>query len=110
MCNVLVAQTIIEVLDSIEIPKEFQDWALNVIKENNKDEFATRKKIIKNQQKKYNDCIKKLDKLTNLFTPSNKARCLMMILVGLPGRSPRSNLTYPFNFNSRNIVSLRPHE
>ncbi len=62
----VLEKQITDILGQIEIPQEFHEWAMDIIKESNKDESAGREKIIKNQQKEYNDVTKKLDNLIHI--------------------------------------------
>lgn len=55
-----------EILDSIEIPQEFQQWALDVLKEQNEKEFKSNKQIVANKQKEYNVCMERLDNLVDM--------------------------------------------
>jgi len=57
---------ILEILDTIEIPTEFKEWALEALKENNEKEFSDKKTIIESQQKAYNACVHKLDNLIDM--------------------------------------------
>ena len=54
---------IIDILDKIEIPPEFHDWALKYLKEEQSKETNDRDKILESQQKRLDSCIKKLDSL-----------------------------------------------
>ena len=53
-------------LESIEIPETFKDWMMEEIKKKNKDESSDRNQIIKNQEKKYNECVRKIDNLVDM--------------------------------------------
>ena len=53
-------------LKNIEIPKSFKDWMMQEIKKKNKDESSSRNQIIKNQEEKYNECVKKMDNLIDM--------------------------------------------
>lgn len=55
-----------DILETIEIPPEFREWALNVIKENNEKEFTNKEIIIQNHQKAYNTCVQKLNNLIDM--------------------------------------------
>lgn len=57
---------IVNILESIEIPVEFKEWALDVLKEENKKEFSDKKIILSSQQKAYNTCLRKLDNLIDM--------------------------------------------
>ncbi|MFH1656836.1 MAG: zinc ribbon domain-containing protein, partial [Candidatus Nealsonbacteria bacterium] len=57
---------IIQTLDKIEIPPEFHKWAMEWFKEQNKYEAEDRNKILENQQKEYEKCIKKIDTLIDM--------------------------------------------
>ena len=55
-----------ELLRQIEIPKEFKNWALNILKQENEKESRDRNQILSSQQKAYNSCVKKLDGLIDM--------------------------------------------
>lgn len=55
-----------DTLDSLEIPKEFVDWAMDCIKEENEKEADSRKQIIDNQQREYNAVVRKIDALIDM--------------------------------------------
>lgn len=55
-----------EVLKSIEIAPEFKDWALKVIKKQNKQESAKRNKTIGAQRREYDKVMQKLDNLIDM--------------------------------------------
>jgi len=57
---------ILEMLEDITIPPEFHDWALKCIREDAGKEAENRNKILTNQQKKYNDCLKEIDGLISM--------------------------------------------
>ncbi len=52
---------IMEILNKIEIPPEFHDWALEELKSEIEKEGKDRNKILTNQQKAYNDCLEEID-------------------------------------------------
>ena len=54
------------ILNKIEIPSEFCEWALEVIKAENKNEADDRNKIIANLQKQYTACVEKADNLIDM--------------------------------------------
>lgn len=73
-----MVEQIMEYLDSITIPEEFLHWAIEVLRENNVLEEETRTKVLAVQQKNYNDCLKRVDNLINLFvSPANSGRELL---------------------------------
>lgn len=55
-----------EELDTIAIPPEFKEWAMQVIQEENKKEFTDKKTLISSQQKTYNSCIEEFDGLVSM--------------------------------------------
>ena len=57
---------IIEILERIQIPPEFHQWALKWLKEENKKEAEDRNKILANLQKEYENCVKKIDALIDM--------------------------------------------
>ncbi len=54
------------ILDAIEIPLEFHDWALKWLKKQNHIEVADRNKIKEMQQKQLNEVINRLDTLIDM--------------------------------------------
>ncbi|MFA5086007.1 MAG: zinc ribbon domain-containing protein [Candidatus Paceibacterota bacterium] len=57
---------IIDILESIEIPSEFKEWALDVLKEENAKEFVNKEIILSSQQKNYNSCIRRINNLIDM--------------------------------------------
>jgi len=57
---------ILEKLNSIEIPSDFHEWALKWLRNQNLIESEDRTKILKMQQKNYNECLSKLDDLIDM--------------------------------------------
>ena len=53
-------------LETITIPPEFHEWALDVLKKENESESQDRNKILNSQQKAYNLCVKKIDNLIDM--------------------------------------------
>lgn len=53
-------------LKGIEIPKEFAQWALEVLKEENKKQASERTLIIARNQRQYNDCVQMIDSLIDM--------------------------------------------
>jgi site-specific DNA recombinase len=73
-----LVEQIHEHLDSITIPQEFLKWAVDVLKENNELEENSRSKIIDLQRKNYDNCLKRIDNLINLYvSPDNTDRELL---------------------------------
>ncbi|MFH1451049.1 MAG: recombinase zinc beta ribbon domain-containing protein, partial [bacterium] len=54
-------EQILQVLNSVEIPPQFHDWALEDIKSEIIKESGDRNSILTNQQKAYNDCVREID-------------------------------------------------
>jgi len=54
-------EQILEMVNSVEIPPEFHDWALDELKLETINESGDRNKILNNQQKAYNDCLAEID-------------------------------------------------
>jgi len=52
---------ILEILNKIEIPLEFHDWAMKQLQLEAGKEIKDRNKILSNQQKAYNNCLKEID-------------------------------------------------
>jgi len=57
---------ILSILNDIQIPTEFYDWAMDCIKQDNEKGAENRNKVLKNQQKEYNDCVKEIDGLISM--------------------------------------------
>lgn len=61
-----------DLLSSIEIPKEFEEWAIKYINELHEKEEIDQKSILKSLDKAYDNCIKKINNLIKLkISPSN---------------------------------------
>lgn len=54
------------ILKDIKIPEEFKDWALKAIKKENKKENKDRISVVSSQQRQYNLCSRKLDKMIDM--------------------------------------------
>ena len=54
------------ILNSISIPQDFYEWALDVLKSSNQQESQSRNTILLNQQRAYDACIKKIDGLIDM--------------------------------------------
>ncbi len=57
---------IMDILERIEIPPEFSQWAIAQLKEEASKEVGSRKSILTTQRKNYDDCLKKLDRLLEM--------------------------------------------
>ncbi len=57
---------IMELLSKIEIPESFYEWAMEVLRSEGEKEVKDRNKILGNQQKAYNDCLKEVDGLIGM--------------------------------------------
>lgn len=55
-----------EELESIEIPTEFKEWALGVLRKEHAQDFETNKAILDSRQKAYNASLQKIDKLIDM--------------------------------------------
>ena len=65
-------------LDSITIPEEFLHWAIKVLNENNELEKTDRNLILQTQQKNYQECVKRIDNLIQLYiSPENSNKELL---------------------------------
>lgn len=53
-------------LDSIEIPPSFHQWAIKQLKEDQNKEQVDRNEIIKSHQQSMDECVRKLDNLFNM--------------------------------------------
>ena len=54
------------ILNSLEIPPEFCEWALKWFKRKNKEESTDRNHILREQQKRYDACVRKIDNLIDM--------------------------------------------
>lgn len=63
----VLEQQIDEFLSKIEIPPEFHKWAIEELKKLHKNEKFNRDTILSTHRKKYEECVAKLDKLTDLL-------------------------------------------
>ena len=59
-------EQIIIVLEKIEIPEEFYEWAIAGLRTDSGKEIIDRNKIIENQKKEYDACVKKIDGLIEM--------------------------------------------
>lgn len=57
---------IMDILERIEIPPEFSQWAIAQLKKEADKEVGSRKSILTAQRKNYDDCLKKLDRLLEM--------------------------------------------
>ncbi len=65
-------------LDAITIPEEFLHWAVEILRNRNIIEEKNREIVLKAQQENYNNCLKSIDNLINLFiSPSNADRTFL---------------------------------
>ena len=55
-----------KIVKNIKIPREFTEWALDVIRENEKKESLTRDLILKGHQQSYSNCLGKLDRVKEM--------------------------------------------
>ena len=55
-----------ELLAEIEIPQEFYEWAMDVLRESNETESASREKIMESQRAEYDKCVKVIDALIDM--------------------------------------------
>src|SRR3990167_7734072 len=54
------------ILVRIEIPYEFYEWAMDVLRERNKEEFEIKERGLTSIRRRYDSCINKLDKLIDM--------------------------------------------
>ena len=57
---------ILDILERIEIPPEFHQWAVKQLKKESKIEVKDRNKILENQKRAYKNCVKKIDRLIEM--------------------------------------------
>ncbi len=62
----VLGRQIEKVLASIEIPKEFHKWAMDVLREQNEVESQDRTRILENQRQEYDSIVRKIDNLIDL--------------------------------------------
>ena len=55
-----------ELLAGVEIPQEFYEWAMDVLRESNKVESVSREKITDNQRAEYDKCVRVIDALIDM--------------------------------------------
>ncbi len=60
-------------LDLITIPEEFLQWTREVLRSNNEQEEQNRSLILNNHRKNYDDCLKRIDNLINLYISQDNA-------------------------------------
>lgn len=59
-------QQTLDILSSIEIPQEFHDWAVSVLRESTAQEAASRDAVLSAHRKNYDACVRKLDALIDM--------------------------------------------
>ena len=70
-----------ELLSKIHISKDFRDWAIKYLKEENEKEITSRQDIISSQRRAYDGCLKRLDNRNSASVREYKNRaCLRQIL------------------------------
>ncbi len=62
-----------EYLASIQISKQFRDWAVKYLHELHEKETASHKEVIQTQQKAYQDCQRRIENLVRLKTSPDNA-------------------------------------
>ncbi|MDP3779328.1 MAG: recombinase family protein [bacterium] len=65
-------------LSHIEISERLKDWALEYLHETHEHEVAGRNSILQSQQKRYQDCLKRLDNLVKLKTSPQNADGILL--------------------------------
>ncbi|MFC1630250.1 recombinase family protein [Patescibacteria group bacterium] len=61
-----LSKQIVDILGRIEIPKEFYNWVMKKFRSEIKDEVKDRNRILNNQQRKYNNCVREIDGLISM--------------------------------------------
>jgi len=59
-------QQAVAILSSIEIPQDFRDWAVSVLRESTAQEAASRNAVLSAHRKNYDACVRKLDALIDM--------------------------------------------
>lgn len=73
-----LAEQVETYLKSIEIPPEFLQWALEVLRNHNEIEETDRNQILANHQRDYQSVVKSIDNLINLYvSPENANKDLL---------------------------------
>ncbi len=62
----LICEQIQKIIDSIDIPHEFTEWALDVIREDNNRDKAARDTTLKKYQQEYSGHLAKLDRIKDM--------------------------------------------
>lgn len=69
---------VVKILDKITFPERYLDFALNILNRENEAEVANRNISIKNLQKSFDNCLKKIDTLIKIYiSPENIKRDLL---------------------------------
>jgi site-specific DNA recombinase len=66
-----LARQVMEQLDAITIPEQFLHWALEILQRNNAVEEENRSAMLHNQRKQFDECLKRIDNLINLYISSD---------------------------------------
>ena len=59
-------EQISNILEEVEIPSSFRDWALEALRAKNEGESKQRGEILHSQQRQYNNCVNKIDRLIDM--------------------------------------------
>jgi DNA invertase Pin-like site-specific DNA recombinase len=57
---------VMEIFSKVEIPQEFYDWAMDILRESNEAESATRAKITDSQRAEYDRSVKMIDAIIDM--------------------------------------------
>ena len=57
---------IVALLNRIDIPHDFYEWAMDVLRKQNREEFGKRRGMLINLQKQYDACVKRIDGLIDM--------------------------------------------
>lgn len=69
-----LAQQVKGHLDSITIPEHFLHWAIEIIRKNNAAEEENRSTMLHNQRRLFDECLRRIDNLINLYISSDNAK------------------------------------
>jgi DNA invertase Pin-like site-specific DNA recombinase len=66
-----LAEQVIEQLNALTIPEQFLQWAMEILKRDNAVEEENRSAMLRSQRKQFDECLKRIDNLINLYISSD---------------------------------------